>query len=341
MLRYGIAHAVPRPYRKRSGIRRILSRTFRMTRVFGRALSGEYAFGRHEIDQVVNVYGIAARKDAGYARFHKLIDRRPLRHRIHVNARARTHFVFGNESDRKEKRIARDVFFRTFYRTAVRIDGSDRNARHALSPVDFDNRRTQFQRYVEVFETLRHIAAQARRIRHHFAHDFYVAPFEREPPRHDKTDIAASQNDDFFAGQVPVDIDETLRASGRKDARRPRTRNDEGAPRPLSAAHREDNRLRVQKHKSVFCVHRRDDVFSARFVERRFGQSRAFKIFRLIDRNNHRIRFVFDAPLANLRYKAAGVFGTRQLLSEIVKTESVVNALQKNSAELRIAFQNQ
>ena len=97
----------------------------------------------------------------------------------------------------------------------------------------------------------------------------------------------------------------------------------------------------MQKHKSVFCVHRRDDVLSSRFVERRFGQPRAFEIFRLIDRNDHRIRFVFDTPLANLRYKATGVFGTRQLLSEIVKTESVVNALQKNSAELRIAFQNQ
>ena len=202
------------------------------------------------------------------------------------------------------------------------FDLGDRHAGHALLALDVHHGVAEFQRDIKVVQALHDVALQPAGIRHQLGHAKHLGALQRHAAGHDQPDIAAAQNDHAAAGQVALHVDQALRRACGKDTRRAGAGDIQRAARTLAAAHGQHDRLGLHLKQTVGAVHGGDDLVG--------GQV-----------HHHRVQLVGDALRLDLVGKAGGVFGAGQLLLKGMQTETVVDALVQNTAQLGVALQNQ
>ena len=205
---------------------------------------------------------------------------------------------------------------------AVRTDLGDRHAGDALLALDVHDGVAELQRNVKVVEALHDVALQTAGIGQQLRHDQHLRALERHAAGHDEADIAAAEDHDPAAGHIALHIDQPLRRTGRVDARRAVAGDIQRAAAALTAAHGEEDGLRVDLDEALLAVDGRD-------------------VLVLADGEDHGVELVFDLPPKRLRDVPRGVFRPGQLLAEGVQAEAVVDALVQNAAQLHVALQNQ
>ena len=266
---------------------------------------------------------VARREHARLARLPMLVDNRPARERMQLDAQRPRQLVFRDKADGKQQRITVDIELRTRNQPHLLVDPSRRDARDAVPAFDIRNRMRQVQRNPIVIQALHHVAREAVRERADLQHRLHLAALERHAPRHDEPDIPGAQDHDFMARQITFHIHHALRRPGRIDAGRPIAGNADGPARTLPAAHREDDRTGRQLHHSALRVHRQHGLIAAHL-------------------EHHRIDEDLDLRLVLHQFAAAmRIARARELLLEMMQPEPIVDALLQNAADLAVPFQHQ
>ena len=176
----------------------------------------------------------------------------------------------------------------------------------------------QQQRNGEVLKTLDDIPGKTGRVREDLdnGRDFGTGPSQAS--RHDKADISRSDDYRSPAGNVPFDIEQTLRQPGGKDPRRPRSGNTDISPVTFPAPHGKHHRSRFEQRNTVSC---------------RAGNYFAVPVLRH-DIDNSGFQKQVNRQLSHPFGKILRVFRPGEFFFEIVKAETIVDALQQNTAGL-------
>ena len=222
--------------------------------------------------------------------------------------------ILGDKTDGKHERVAGDIFLRAGNRAAVLVDLCNGDALKALLAVNVDNRGAQFERDVEVVEALDDVSRQSARIGHQLADHLDVRTLKGHAARHDKTDIARAEDNDFLAGHIAVNVDIFLRSTCGENAGAAGARDVERTSRTLAAAHCKNDCGGVDLNKTVLFVDCGDDVVVG-------------------NGEHHRVCLYDNVGVLNKLDETRGVFGTRKLLAEVVQTEAGMYALLKDTAE--------
>ena len=171
-------------------------------------------------------------------------------------------------------------------------------------------------------QALYDVSLQAAGVRQKLCHNLNLGALEGHTSRHDKSDIAGTEDDDLTAGHVALHVHQSLRRSCGEDACRTVARDIQGASRTLSAAHAEDDGSRLDLEHAVFLVHRGDDTVRGNI-------------------HNHGVELVLNAQVIYFFFKSPGILRSGQLLLEGVKAETIVNALVQNAAQLMVTLEDQ
>ena len=137
------------------------------------------------------------------------------------NRSSRRQLVLGDQADRHQQRVARDVPGLGEHRREVVVDGGDGDLARS------DRGRGSRRRWWTGAAGCRSRGGTARRCgsgRWRRASSSntpgHLDPFEGEPAGHDQPDVARAEDDDPPAGQDAVEVDEPLGRAGGEDAGR-------------------------------------------------------------------------------------------------------------------------
>ena len=180
----------------------------------------------------------------------------------------------------------------------------------------------QTQRNVEIIETLLNVARKTARVGHQLANGVHLCTLQCHTARHDQTDVARAENDNFFAGEIPFEVDVLLRCARAVNACRTCACNVERSAGALTASHCQNDGFCLELEYTAFGVGSSDYAVGSN-VKHHSAKHKGDVLF---------VYFFFITP---------SVFGACQLLTKAVEAEAVVNALLQNAAELFIALQNQ
>ena len=180
--------------------------------------------------------------------------------------------------------------------------------------MDVDNSSAELERNIKVVEALDDVSCKTARIGHELADHLNMSTLKGHAARHDKTDIARAEDNDFFAGHIAVDVDIFLGGACGENACAAGARYVECASRTLAAAHGKDNCGSVYFNKTVLFVNCGDNVVVG-------------------DGEHHSVGLNDNVGVLNELDEARGIFGAGQLLAEVVQTEAGVYALLKDTAE--------
>ena len=133
---------------------------------------------------------IAARKDSLYICLQALVDHRSFCDRVHLHAHLGGELVFRDQTAGEKQRVAGIVLLRSRYRFSVRIYLGNRHSFHPFFSPDIHNRMTQFQRNIEIIQTLHNVSFQTAGIRHQLCHDLNLCAFQCHASCHDETDVS-------------------------------------------------------------------------------------------------------------------------------------------------------
>ena len=128
---------------------------------------------------------VAAGKYARHARLQTLVHHGAARVRVKLNARADRKLVFGNQTHRKQQRVARNNALGPRYGCKMFVDPAHFDGLHAVVPDHARDRGRKMQRNSKVVQAVFHIAAQAVGVGHEFVHALDRNPLERAAARHD------------------------------------------------------------------------------------------------------------------------------------------------------------
>ena len=245
--------------------------------------------------------------------------------RINCNFTAGSNFVLWNETNRKKQSITFNKLFGSGNRLTVRIHCRNSNSLNPLLAVNLHNRVAELQWNIKVFNALNNVTTQARTERHNLAYKLYLGTFESESPCHNQPDITRAKNYNLASGHITVYIYKALSRTRSKDTGRAGSRNDKGTAGSLTTAGRKNHSLCFNVHKAV----RRVDCSNRMPLPRRTF---------LFNLQHHGVGLIFNSKLIYLVRKAGRILRTGQFLTKIVKSESVMNTLQKDSADSRITL---
>ena len=203
---------------------------------------------------------VAAREHALLGSHQRIVDDRARRDRAELDFGGLCDLVFGQQPYAEQQRVARDLPFGPGDRLQFFVDGGDYDRGHPLFAVDRDDRMRKIEGDVKVLQTLHDVAVEPRRIGHQLDDSLDLRALERHSARHDQPDVSAAQNDDLFAGHESVDVDQLLRRTCRKHARRAAAGDVDRPARPFAAAASQDYRLCAVFDKTVLRAHAGDDL---------------------------------------------------------------------------------
>ena len=268
---------------------------------------------------------ISTGKNARHRRLHVLVYNRPAGSRINCNFTAGSNFVLWNETNRKKQSITFNKLFCSGNRLTVRVYCRNSNSLNPLLAVNLHNRVAELQWNIKVFNTLNNISSQPRTERHNLAYKLYLGTFQCEASCHNQPDITRAKNYNLTSGHITVYIYKALSRTRSKNTGRAGSRNNQGTTGSLTTAGCEHNSLCFNVHKAV----RRVDCSNRMPLPRRTF------LFHL---QHHSISFIFNSKLIYLFRKAGRILRTGQFLTKIMKSESIMNTLQQNSADSCIAL---
>ena len=188
--------------------------------------------------------------------------------------------------------------------------------------MDLHHRGGQVQGDIEIVQTLDNVALQTAGIGHDLRHGLDLSALQRHAAGHDEADVAGAEDHHLPPGQIALHVHHALGGAGRPDAGGPRTGDVQRAAGPLTAAHGQHHRLRL-------------DLLQAHAASRD-GQHLLRR-----DVQHHAVRPRGDAPLLHGVDVALGVLRAGQLLMEGVQAKARVDALVQDAAQLAAALQNE
>jgi len=165
------------------------------------------------------------------------------------------------------------------------------------------------------------VARQAAGVRKDFEDGLHLGALQGEPARHDHADVARAEDDDFLAHHRVVQIDVGLCDSGGPDARRPVSRNADGAPGALAAAHGQHDGP-CPELQDAGPGGRGHEPIPRDADDRSFREVRYSHFFHKVD-------------------EALRVFRPAQAFPEPGQAESVMYALAQDAAQVLFALQDQ
>ena len=108
------------------------------------------------------------------------------------------------------------------------------------------------KRNVVVVQTLHDVSFKSAAERHDFQNFQNLCALESHTARHNKPDVAAAQNHDFFADEIAFDVGKSLRHTGGINARGTSACQLDCAGSPFPATHRKDDCFRLHRFKPCF-----------------------------------------------------------------------------------------
>ena len=162
--------------------------------------------------------------------------------------------------------------------------------------------------------------SSAAGVGHHFANGLNNRALIAHAARHDQADVAGAKDHNPFTNLKPHAVDQLLRRAGAVDARRTGTTYIQCTAAALTAAHRQNDRFCLNFENSA-AVLRRDDLV------RTYGGDHGFGV----DAN---ASFLYMTGID------IGIFRAGQLFSQLVQTETIVDALHQNATQAGFAVQN-
>ena len=152
--------------------------------------TGTLGLGRHVIGQVVHMQHVAAGKDARHARLQTLVHHGAARARVKLNTRAYRKLVLGNQTYRKQQRVARNDALGPRNGRQIFVDLAHLDGLHAVVPNHACDGGGQVQRNAKIVQAILYIAAQAVGVWHKLVHALDRNPLERAATRHDEPNVA-------------------------------------------------------------------------------------------------------------------------------------------------------
>ena len=180
----------------------------------------------------------------------------------------------------------------------------------------------EIKRNIVVLQALHNVPVQSVGIRHQLHAGENLRALQRHAARHNQADVTGAEDDDPFADHVAFHIDVALRGARGENTRGTVARNADSAAGSLSAAHGQNNRLRLNDLIAVPAVYT-VNLFSARNFQ------------------HHGVQLHLHIGVPQHLNKPLGIFGARQLLFKVMESEPVVNTLVENAAQFLVALQNQ
>ena len=281
----------------------------------------------HVVHQIVDVEDVTAGEHTLEGGLTVLIYRRAARDAVHADARAAGQLVLGDETHGQKQGVALEVDLGAGDGTATLVHLGNGDTRHALLAVDLRHGVGEHQRNTEIVQTLGDVTSQTARVGHQLADGLDLRALQGHAAGHDEADIARSQNDHLTAGHVALHVHEPLSRTRREDTRRASARDVESALGALAAAHGQHHSPCAEGEHPLGLADGGDVSGHAVLL----GGSHV---------QHSRARFDGNAPLQRHFVVAVGVLGARQLLTEAVESEAVVDALAENTARVQITLQD-
>ena len=214
----------------------------------------------HVVNKVVHMQDVSARKDAGNAGLEALVDHRSAGDARKFDAGGTGEFVLGKEPHREKQRVAGIALLGAGDWPALLVHLGNPDRLDALLSLHARNRVREQERDAKVIQALDDVSLEAARVGHEFRHARNVCSLERHPTGHDEANVTGAQDHDLASRHEALDVNQALGGARSVDARRPEPRDDERSPRPLAAAHGEnDGACRDTLHAAVL-AHARDDA---------------------------------------------------------------------------------
>ena len=264
----------------------------------------------------MHVQHVATGKDARHTRLQALVHHGAARARVKLNACSNRKLVLGNQSHRKQQRVARNNALGPSNGRQVLVDLAYLDGLHTVVPDHARHRGGQVQRNAKVVQAVLDVAAQPVGVRHEFVHALDRNSLERAAACHDQPDVARAQNDSARAGLEIFDIDVSLRQAGRKHAGGTAARDLDLAARALATSHGKDDGAPGElQHPGA--AHERDgmDRGGSRGLVR-IQRAHSFALAR-IDPQHHAVQEQRNVGRAHLVDKALRVLRTGELLLKV------------------------
>ena len=181
----------------------------------------------------------------------------------------------------------------------------------------------KIQRDVVVIEALHDVAVEAGAKRHELHTRQHLRALQGHAARHDQADVTRTEDDAALARHVAQQVNKLLRGAGGVDAGAAGARGGQRAARTLAAAHRQNDRLRL------------DDLHPLR------GRDAGHKVVFAVHVKDGGVGLDLDAHLGSLIDIALGVLGAGQLLLEAVEAKAVMDALAQDAARVMLTLDNE
>ena len=177
----------------------------------------------------------------------------------------------------------------------------------------------EIKRNAVIVKALGDISLKTVGIRHKLNNSLNLRPLKGHTARHNKTDVAGTEDEHLFAHHIAFHIDISLGGSGGENAGGAFAGNGDGAAGSFAAAHGKNNGARVNFHIAFFLI---DGV----------------NLFLGSDGKHHGIGHNLNAGALKAVDESLGIFRTGKLLFENVKAKAGMYALVKDTAKLFVTL---
>ena len=309
-----MAHVRPRQYRnERTRGHRLISR-----RVGGRATGPKGALS-HIVDEVIDVHYIAGGKYPRNTGGAPLIHDGAAGHGIQTDPSHPRQLVFGDETDGEEQAVTGQLVASAWNWLPALIYLVDIHRLDALMTAYSADRRTQMQGDVKVMDALDEVPPQTTDVRQNLNHGDHLCSLESQASCHDHTDVTGAQDHKALPRHVALDVDQALGRSRRIHARRPHARDSQCAARSLATAHGQDHCPGLDIDQAGRLAHG--------------DHARAG-----LDGEDHRLAQELDTSFLCLAHPTSGVLWAGQISAKYAYTETIMDALGEDAAQLVIPF---
>ena len=175
----------------------------------------------------------------------------------------------------------------------------------------------QVQGNVKILEALDNVPAQAAGIGHDLHTGQDLRPLQGHPPCHNETNVSAAQNDHPLSREPPLHIHIPLGRAGGENSGRTGSRDGNGPPGSLPAAHGKDNGLCLFLPVASGLSHHAHTLVPGHFQD-------------------HGIQPDLHSGGADHGNEPSGVFRPGKFFFKMVQAEAVVDALVQNAAQLPV-----
>ena len=315
-LRNGIAHA---PVGREGNVKLLFGLSKNISR---RALACNLCFFGNKVNKIVHVEHVSASKDALGSSLSVLVHHRTVGYAVKRDVSRFGKLVFGNETNREKKRIARNILACFCNGTATLVYLCNGNALKAFAAVNFHYGVTELERNVKIIETLLNVACKTARVGHQLAYCVHLCALKRHTACHNQANVARAENNDLFAGKISLEVDVFLCRTCAVNACGACACNVERTAGALAAAHCKNDCLCLELEYAALGIGSRYYAVGG-------------------DVKHHCVKKEGNALGVHFFFITPSVLGAGQLLAKAMQTKAVVNALLQNAAKLFVTFQNQ